>query len=157
MASTNYSIYAIPAYFVLSMLPHNYALIIIKSANNGRWDNSNPRSSGWNEKIQKSTPAEIFSRYERAEGAHKNGMENMAIFCTTIILGNMAELPASTLNTVAGLYLALRAIYTLAYIYIGSAKYSYVRSGIWGGTIALCSYQIIRAGNVFASRNGKST
>ena len=156
MASTNYSIYAIPAYYILSMLPHNYALIIIKAANNGRWDNSNPRSPAWHEKIQKSTPAEIFGRYERAEGAHKNGMENMAIFCTTIVLGNLAQLPASTLNTVAGLYLALRVIYTVAYIYIGSSKYSYARSGIWAGTIALCFYQIIRAANVFASRSGKS-
>lgn len=157
MASTNYSIYAIPAYYVLSMLPHNYALIVIKAANNGRWDNSNPRSPGWHEKIQKSTPAKIFARYERAEGAHKNGMENMAIFCTTIILGNMAELPAGTLNTVAGLYLALRVIYTMAYIYTESVKYSFVRTSIWGGTVALCFYQILRAGHVFASRSEKGT
>lgn len=157
MASTNYSIYAIPAYFVLAILPHNYAVNLIKGANNGHWDNTNARSPAWHERIQKSTPAAIFSRYERAEAAHKNAMENLAIFSTTIILGNLAELPTSTLNTVAGLYLALRAIYTLAYINTVSLKYSFVRTGIWTSSIVLCFYQIIRAGNVFASRSKQST
>jgi hypothetical protein len=39
---TNLSMFAIPAYW-LCMLPHNYA--IIRKADNGRWDNSNPRST----------------------------------------------------------------------------------------------------------------
>lgn len=139
------------------MLPHKYAVDLIRAANNGRWDNTNPRSPAWNERIQKSTPAAIFGRYERAEAAHKNAMENMALFSTTIILGNMAELPASTLNTVAALFLALRAIYTLLYINTVTIKYSRVRTGVWGSSIVLCFYQILRAGYVFASRSNKST
>ncbi|MCJ1470996.1 hypothetical protein MMC07_009644 [Pseudocyphellaria aurata] len=155
--ATNYSIYAIPACFIVSLLPHEYAIYIIKAANNGRWDNANPRSPAWNEKIQKSVPAAIFGKYERAEAAHKNGMENLALFSTTIILGNVAALPASTLNTVAGLYLAMRVIYTLAYINTVSVKYSFVRTAVWASSTLLCFYQIIRAGNVFASRSRQST
>ena len=154
MASTNYSIYAIPIYLVLSLLPHSYAVSIIKSANKGRWDNNNPRSPAWHEKIQKSVPAEVLGRFERAEAAHKNGMENLAIFSTAIVLGNMAELPAGTLNTVAGMYLALRAIYNLVYIHTVSRKYSFARTGIWGTSLLLCLYLIVRAANTFASRKG---
>ena len=157
MAATNYSIYAIPAYYVLALAPHQYAMNIIKASNNGRWDNTNPRSSNWNERIQKSVPAPIFARYERAEAAHKNAMENLVIFATAVILGNQADLPASTLNTVAGLYLVLRAIYPVIYINTVSFKYSFVRTGVWTLSIALCFYQIIRAGYVIASRSPKST
>lgn len=153
MASPNYSLYAVPAYIVLAMFPHAYAISTIKSANNGRWDNSNPRSPAYNEKIQKSVPAAIFSKFERAEAAHKNGMENLAIFCTTIILGNMAQLPTSTLNTVAAAYLALRFIYNIVYIHVTTPKYSYLRTAIYFASTSLCLYQIVRAANVFSSRS----
>jgi len=153
MASTNYSLYAIPAYFALAQLPHAYAVGTIKAANNGRWDNSNPRSSTYNDKVQKSVPAAVFGRYERSVAAHKNGMENLAFFTAAVVLGNMAQLPASTLNTVAGAYLALRAVYNIVYIQTTSNKYSYVRTGIWFCSIGLCMYQLIRAANVFASRS----
>jgi len=153
MASTNYSIYAIPASLILALLPHVYAVQIIKSSNNGRWDNSNPRSSTYHDKIQKSVPAAIFSKYERGEAASKNGMENLVIFSTAVILGNMAQLPASTLNTVSAAYLALRAVYNVVYIQTTTNKYSYVRSGVWFSSIFLCFYQIVRAANGFASRS----
>ena len=155
MASTNYSIYALPAYYLLSILPHSYAIAVIKAASNGRWNNSNPRSSLWNDKIQKSVPAEVFGRYERAEAAHKNGMENIPVFFTAIALGNVAALPAGTLNTVAGLYLALRAIYNVVYIRTVSNKYSAFRTAIWTTSTLLCFYLIVQAGNVFASRSEK--
>ena len=150
MASTNYSLYALPAYFVLSMLPHGYAVATIKAANNGRWNNANPRSSNLNEQLQKSVPAEVFGRYERAEAAHKNGMENLAIFSTALVLGNMAYLPARTINTVAGLFLALRVVYTILYIYTTTVKYSYARTATWASSILLCMYPIVRAANLFA-------
>ncbi len=155
MAAVNYSIYAIPVYMALTLIPHQYAIAIIKSANNGRWNNANPRSSAWNEIIQKSVPAEIFGRYERAEGAHKNGLENLPVFATAVVLGNMAKLPARTLNTVAGLYLALRAIYNVVYIRTSTNKASFLRTAIYTVSVILCFYQIILAANVFASRDEK--
>ncbi|MCJ1251960.1 hypothetical protein MMC30_009198 [Trapelia coarctata] len=153
MASTNYSLYAIPASLFLALLPHLYAVQLIKSANNGRWDNSHPRSTAYNDKLQKTVPNAIFRKFERGEAAHKNGMENLVIFSTAVILGNMANLPAGTLNTVAGGYLALRVLYNVAYIQTTANKYSYMRTGIWASSILLCMYQMVRAANVFASRS----
>ncbi|KAI9829318.1 MAG: hypothetical protein M1819_006381 [Sarea resinae] len=144
----NYSIYAIPAYWVLSVLPHNYAIRTIKAANNGRWDNSNPRSSNWNASVQKSVPAATFARYERAEAAHKNGFENLPVFVGAVILGNMAKLPPATLNAVTGAYLVSRIVYTLAYINVEQRKYSLARTGIYLSGIFMCMYLIVRAGNV---------
>jgi uncharacterized MAPEG superfamily protein len=154
MPSTNYSLYAIPAYFILAILPHAYAIQTITAASNGRWDNSSPRSSTYADKVRKGVPAAVFSKYERAEAAHKNAMESLALFSAAVILGNMAQLPAGTLNTVAGAYLAVRAVYSVAYIQTTSNRYSYVRSGIWLSSIGLCLYQLVRAANVFASRGG---
>ena len=150
MASTNYSLYAVPAYYVLSLLPHQYAVSTIKAANNGRWNNANSRSSNWIEQIQKSVPAEVFGRYERAEAAHKNSMENLVVFYTALVLGNMAHLPAGTMNTVAGLFLVLRALYPVLYIRTTSHKHSFARTAVWGSSILLCMYTVVRAANVFA-------
>ncbi|MCJ1431158.1 hypothetical protein MMC27_000509 [Xylographa pallens] len=150
--STNYSIYAIPAFWLLALLPHNYAIYTITAANNGQWDNSNPRSSTWDKKLQAAVPAACFRRYERAEAAHKNGMENLALFATAVVLGNMAALEAGTLNTVAGAVLALRALYTIVYVTVGDSRKSYARTGIWAASVGCCFYLIVKAGNVLAVR-----
>ena len=39
----NYSVYAIPAFWVLCMAPQFYGNILITKANNGNFDNTNPR------------------------------------------------------------------------------------------------------------------
>jgi len=209
----NLSIYAIPVYYILSIVPHTYAFKLIISANNGRWDNSNPRSPKTQAAIEKSVPAATFARYvgvfsqsfhpqsrpfpespiifsrrlfklvfstfsllidrnnaallleqysadsmgswqERAEAAHKNCMENMPLFTSAVILGNLAQLPAGTLNVIAGSYLLLRVAYAVAYINISHHKGSRVRTGIWATSSFLLLYQIVIAGNVLARKHG---
>jgi len=145
---SNYSVYSIPVYYVLSILPHSYAISLITAANNGKWDNSSPRSSSYASTIQKSVPAACFAKYERAESAHKNGMENLAVFATAVVLGNLAKLPSEKLNAVTGLFLALRVAYTVAYVQISDHKKSFVRTGLWASGVACCMYLIVSAGNV---------
>ncbi|OCK83812.1 hypothetical protein K432DRAFT_401731 [Lepidopterella palustris CBS 459.81] len=154
--SLNYSIYGIPVYWLLSLIPHSYGLSIIKNANNGYWENRNPRGLDTAAMYKKSVPAEIFGRFERAEGAHKNGMENMPLFIGAVILGNMANLDSSTLNTVVGSYLVLRVVYTALYIYVTKIKYSYARTGTWFASTSLLLYLIIKAGNKLAYQTGSS-
>jgi uncharacterized MAPEG superfamily protein len=127
----NLSFFAIPVYWILTLLPHNYAIAIMKKANNGRWNNSNPRSSKWDSTLRESTPAEIYGRYERAEAAHKNGMENLPIFVGAILAGNITNLTAFTLNTFAVAYLCLRVAYTFVYVSVSSHRYSFARTAIW--------------------------
>jgi len=147
----NYSVYAIPAYYVLSLAPHSYGLSIIRNANNGYWDNHNPRGIDAATMYKKSVPAAVFAKFEKAEGAHKNGMENLPLFIGAVILGNMAKLESSTLNTVVGSYLALRVVYTALYIKTTKNSYSYARTTVWGLSTSLLFYLIVKAANKMAS------
>lgn len=71
----NPSILAIPTYYVLSVLPHSYALNVATQGELSKWDNRNPRSSTMKAKLKERLPAEIFAKYERLEACHANGME----------------------------------------------------------------------------------
>ena len=126
----NLSFFAIPAYWLLTMATHGYAIAIVKKANNNRWDNSNPRSSKWDKKLQDSTPAEVYGRYERAEAAHKNGMENFPVFVGAILAGTIAKLNPLFLNGFVAAYLGLRIVYTYIYVSVSSHQYSYLRTAI---------------------------
>jgi len=147
LSSSNYSIYAIPVYYIFTLIPHAYAITIAKNANNGQWNNASPRSTTWNEKVQKSIPAAVFARHERAEAAHKNGMENSPLIYTAIILGNVAQLPNETLNSLVGLYLLSRVGYTYAYINIENNNQSWVRSAVWALGVGFAMSLIVMAGN----------
>ena len=82
-------------------------------------------------------------------------MENMTVFASAVVLGNLAQLPAGTLNGGAGAYLLFRVAYTLAYINITSHRASFVRTGIWATSTLLLLFQMVLAGNVLA-RKGAS-
>lgn len=142
----NLSFFAIPAYWVITLLPHNYAIKVMKKANNGRWNNSSPRSSKWDATLRESVPAEVYGRYERAEAAHKNGMENLSLFVGAILAGNVAHLSTSTLNTFAMAYLCLRVAYTLVYISVSTHRLSFFRSTIWFISTLWCMSIFIAAG-----------
>ena len=145
--ATNYSIYAIPAAYILSFLPHCYANFLIILTNDGRWDNSNPRSAKWLAVVQKAVPPKVFARFERAEAAHRNGQENITLFASAIILGNMAKLPVGRLNSFAALHFAFRVVFTLAYMYTENKRLSYFRTGIWLVSTTQLLWEMVVAGN----------
>ena len=64
---------------------------ILKS-NKAMIDNANPRGTVVNAKIQKAIPADVYARWERAESAHKNLLENSPLFIGAVIVGNFAGL-----------------------------------------------------------------
>ncbi|KAF2270830.1 hypothetical protein CC78DRAFT_538559 [Lojkania enalia] len=143
----NYSLFAIPVYWFLSMAPHVYAVTTIKKANNNKWNNANPRSSDFDANLQKTVPKEIYTRYERAEAAHHNMIENTSLFIGAVIVGNMAGLDPRTLNISAGTYLGLRLTYILLYINTTRQKSSYVRSLNWFLSVAILMGIYVKAGN----------
>ncbi|KAF2791135.1 hypothetical protein K505DRAFT_377019 [Melanomma pulvis-pyrius CBS 109.77] len=145
----NLSIYAIPVYWVMALWPHALAAGILKSAN-ARVDNANPRGIETNSKVQKSCPSEVYARWERAEAAHKNLLENAPLFIGAVIVGNMAKLPTSTLNTAVGTYLGLRAMYIGLYLNITSRKFALLRSINWAISIGVLFTVFVKAGNKLA-------
>ena len=146
MEPANLSFFAIPVYWVLTLIPHSYAVYIMQKANNGRWDNSSPRSTQMDAKYRQSTPAETYSRYERAKAAEKNGFENMPLFIGAILAGNIAQLETRTLNLFVTVYLFSRVLYTVCYVNIGSHKLSFARSTAWFFGAALCMGVYVKVG-----------
>ncbi|KAE8443469.1 hypothetical protein EG329_001866 [Mollisiaceae sp. DMI_Dod_QoI] len=147
---SNFSFFAIPVYWALTMVPHVYAVSIMTKANNGRWNNSSPRSSNWDASLRKSTPSDIYSRYERGKAAHVNGMENFSLFVGAIMAGNIAKLDASTLNGFVVAYLFSRILYTGIYIYVSSHRFSFIRSVCWITGVFMCLGVIVRSGMALA-------
>jgi uncharacterized MAPEG superfamily protein len=143
---TNLSLFAVPAYWILCLVPHNYAIGIMRKANNGMWDNTSPRSSNWDAKLKKSVPAEIFAKYERAEAAQKNSFENFPIFVGAILAGNLAKLGSPLLNSFVGAYLGMRVLHTIVYVSVSSNKYSFFRTAIWGISTLMCMGVYVKSG-----------
>jgi uncharacterized MAPEG superfamily protein len=52
----------------------------------------------------------------RAEGAQQNGFENVGLFASAVVAGNIAGLDNRTLNILSSGYLASRAVYNYIYI-----------------------------------------
>jgi uncharacterized MAPEG superfamily protein len=69
---------------------------LIKKSNNNKWNNQNPRGADTNPSYQKCVPAECYAKFERAEAAHKNAMENAPFFVGAVLAGNMAGVGART-------------------------------------------------------------
>ena len=144
----NLSILAIPAYHILSVLPHSYALSIATQGQLTRWDNRNPRSTTMKAKLKERLDADTYAKYERLEACHANGMENLPLFATTILLGNLAGLKKSGLHGMTGFaasYLALRVVYTLVFIANRTQGLSLARSGLWATSVALCFRVMFKA------------
>jgi len=144
----NLSIIAIPAYFLLSLLPHGYALSVAAQGKPTKWDNRNPQSSDLKAKLKERLPADAFAQYERAEACHANGMENLPLFATAVILGNMAGLRKEGLGGMtefATTFLAVRVAYTVVYLTNKTQGPTLLRTGLWALGTGLCFRIILKA------------
>ena len=101
MTTTNYSIYAIPAFWLLAFAPHFYSSALIHRGTNGRLDNANPRGASFAEMCKKSLDRATLAKVERARAAEANAFENLPVFAAAVICGNMAGLEVGTLNSVS--------------------------------------------------------
>ncbi|KAF1840799.1 uncharacterized protein K460DRAFT_321303 [Cucurbitaria berberidis CBS 394.84] len=141
----NPSILAIPAYYMLSVLPHGYAINVATQGKLNAWDNRNPRSTDLKASLKQRLPAETFAKYERLEACHANGMENLPLFASAVILGNMAGLKKQDLTAFVGTFLAIRIAYTAVYATNQTQGLALIRTGIFNAGVLLCLRTIIQA------------
>jgi uncharacterized MAPEG superfamily protein len=148
----NASVLAIPALHILSILPHTYALNVATQGKLGEWDNRNPRSTTMKAKLKERLDSETYDFYERLEACHANGMENLPLFATTIVLGNLAGLKKEGfggLNGFAASFLAVRLAYTAFYVLTGKSQtVTLARGGLWAAGLGLCFRVIIKSARV---------
>jgi uncharacterized MAPEG superfamily protein len=79
-------------------------------------------------------------------------MENLPIFATAIVLGNMAGLKKEGiggLNGFAAIFLAIRAIYTAVYVNNTTQGPSLLRSGLFFTGLGLCVRIIVKSAKAF--------
>jgi uncharacterized MAPEG superfamily protein len=137
----NPSILAIPAYYILAVVPHAYAVNIATQGKPSKWDNRNPRSSSLRAKLRTRLDSATFAQYERAEACHANWMENLPLFSAAIILGNVAGLKKEGwggLTAFAGMLLAVRMAYTGVYLTHTTQRVTLVRSLLYNVSVGLC-------------------
>ncbi|EME44514.1 hypothetical protein DOTSEDRAFT_72102 [Dothistroma septosporum NZE10] len=141
-ATRNYSLYSIPAMWILSIAPHFYA------ASLGKFDNKQPRTYTKDTEGEQSIDKATKSTIIRAEGAQQNGFENIGLFAAAIVIGNVAKLDNGTLNALAGSYLASRVVYNLLYINGTSDTAATGRSVTFLTGVGIIWTLFIKSGNV---------
>lgn len=118
----------------------------------GKFDNKNPRTytreTEGDQSIDKATKAKIV----RAEGAQQNGFENLGLFAAAVVIGNVAKLDNSTLNTLAFGYLASRVAFNGLYIYGTTDMLSNVRSMSFLVGVGIIWTFFIKSGNVLKNQ-----
>ena len=87
----------------------------------------------------------------RINGAKQNGFENIGFFAAAVVAGNVAGLPAKTLNGLTAGYLLSRVLYTLIYINNTNPKFSDLRSIMWLVGIGQVITLYVKAGNILKS------
>ncbi|KAM5351587.1 hypothetical protein ACJ41O_004310 [Fusarium nematophilum] len=142
--SRNYSYFSIPAAFVVIAIPHIYAVRI--SA--GTYDNANPR--GHKENIEKSEKLDKDKKQHilRAKAASENGFETLGLYAAAVAAANHAGIHTPTLNSLAFGYVACRAAYNVAYVWLqADRRLCWVRSVVWTVGIGIVMTLWVKAGN----------
>jgi uncharacterized MAPEG superfamily protein len=135
----NFSILAIPIHYLLALLPHAYAIRLVRRALSGRWDNANAQGSAWRQALSAKLPAATLARFERAESAHRNGLENLPLFAAAVLAANGAGVQRATVDAHAAAWLVLRAVYNLLYVNIEGNRASFARTGVWVAGLGICA------------------
>lgn len=159
-STLNYPLLAIPAYYVFSVVPHVYAGSILSSAGYNV-NNANPKASLSPNAVKGKVPDAVFQKYQRAENAQSNNIEQMPLFATAVLCSIMAERATVTglgnavagndvtgLTMFVGAWFAVRAAYCVAYVQIADHSTSFIRSGLWAVGTGLAFYQIFKAAQV---------
>lgn len=98
------------------------------------------------------TSSQQKNRIRRAHAAGANGYENIGLFASAVVAGNVAGLSHSTLNTLTGGYLISRAVYNFIYINNESQGAAAARSLVWLFGIGQIFTLFIKSGNLLTNK-----
>jgi uncharacterized MAPEG superfamily protein len=170
--SPNYPLLSIPAYYVFSIIPHIYASSILAGAGY-KTNNANPKASLSPDNVKGKVPDAVyvfpsisvprslrinvkrsFQKYQRAENAQSNNIEQMPLFAVAVLASIIAERTTAAglsggketgVTTFIGVWFALRAMYGVAYVQIADHSTSFVRSLLYTAGSGLAVWQIWKA------------
>ncbi|KAF2842234.1 hypothetical protein M501DRAFT_998491 [Patellaria atrata CBS 101060] len=141
--SANLSILGLPIYWGLALLPKFYATNLASQGNPASVDNRNPKGTDYRPRLAQRLGPSLYTRWERAEAAHGNMLENFPLFAAAVIAGNLANLDG--VDTFVQVYLALRVVYVVSYITTTTNSYSYIRTGLWFSSVIIAFRTLTQA------------
>lgn len=100
-----------------------------------------------------------FQKYQRAENAQSNNLEQMPFFAAAVLASIVAERTTATgigrdvvrggdatgLTGFVASWFIVRSLYNIAYIQIADHSKSFIRSALWAIGSGLAGYQIYKA------------
>jgi uncharacterized MAPEG superfamily protein len=98
------------------------------------------------------TAEQTKARILRCEGAQTNGFENLGLFATAVLAGNLAGLTAQTLNTLSGGYCLSRIVYNFIYINNTSEAMANTRTVVFLAGIGQIFTLFIQSGNILRTK-----
>lgn len=116
--SYNLPLLAIPAYYLIALIPHAVATSIASGGSLAKHDNRNPTSTELVTKLKTKLPPKRFAKFERCKSCHRNALENFPLFIVAMLAGLYAERETGQqlhLTFYAGLQLIIRLVYTINY------------------------------------------
>ncbi|KAF8192640.1 hypothetical protein K438DRAFT_853076 [Mycena galopus ATCC 62051] len=143
MLSSPLSMYSIPAVWLTAFLPATMKIILIQKTRG--YPNLAPRQATSQVTTDKGIPPAVAARILRMEGAHLNGYENFPIWIAAVLAGNIARLDNYTLNVVSLLYIGGRITYNYIYFNQATEFQSWLRTGVYFGTLSLPMYVLFKA------------
>ncbi|TGO77302.1 hypothetical protein BELL_0114g00190 [Botrytis elliptica] len=147
----------VPAAWLLAHIPHVYAAVSTECFDN-RSPRDFPKSLEADQRLDKAacSPSRYFSlkknQISRAHAAGANGYENVGLFASAVVAGNVAGLSHSTLNTLTGGYLISRVVYNFIYINNESQGAAAARSLVWLFGIGQIFTLFIKSGNLLTNK-----
>ncbi|KAK4986987.1 hypothetical protein LTR66_004824 [Elasticomyces elasticus] len=150
-STRNFSLYTIPAAWVVALAPHVYAAQIFEARSSKAFDATAPRSFTTKVQQDPALDAATKGRIIRAEGAQQNGFENLGLFAAAVAAGNAAGLDHWWLNALSGAYVMSRIAYTLIYVNNESKGLAQVRSVVFLSGVGVVWTLFIMAGNKLRS------
>ena len=129
---------AIPTALGLAFAPLVYSRT--SAIKDKKFNNTNPRENM--EEYAKSLSPEQSKRVQRAENAHKNGIEALVFYAPAALAAVQAGVPKCVVGIASGVFLLSRALYNVAYIFGDTEKLSYLRTLVFTVTpvtsVTLC-------------------
>ncbi|KAJ9639601.1 hypothetical protein H2204_003671 [Knufia peltigerae] len=151
MERTNLSYYTVPAAWVVSLIPHFYAIARYDRVSKaGKFDRVNPRLFVASVEDNKTIESSLKRKIIRAEGAQLNGFENLGFFAGAVVAANTTGVDVWWLNVLSMAYVFNRALYNIVYI---KGVAGPVRGLPYYAAVACAITLYIKAGNV-ANRQG---
>ncbi|KAK4494035.1 hypothetical protein PRZ48_015222 [Zasmidium cellare] len=147
LQTTNISMWTIPAFWVLSLVPRAYGTKLYKKSTNKDFDSRAPRAFISTVENDQALDSATRARILRAEAACSNGFENFGPFCAALVAGNAARLEPVWLNGLSLAYLATRAVFNYVYINNETQSLAAVRSVSYVGGLGMLFTLFIQAGN----------